>query len=262
VGDDQDRARIVAQMALEPVHRPGVEMIGRLVEQQQLRLVEQQPTERHAPPLAAGQLGHVGVVGRASQRVHRLVYLGVEVPQPLGLDLVLQIGHLVGVLVRVIGGELVVAVEDRLLRGDPLHHVLAHALGGIELRLLLEVADTGALGDPGLPGELGVDARHDPQQGRFAGTIDAEHADLGVRIERQVDVLQDLPVARIGLRETLHVIDELTGHEPPCPHCWAPVGADWWEFGADVARRVRKSKLAARPGSPMSHGQKRKHENV
>jgi len=41
--------------------------------------------------------------------------------------------------------------------------------------------------------------------------VDAEHADLGVRIERQVDVLQNL-AGRIGLGETLHVIDELTGH--------------------------------------------------
>ncbi len=38
VGDDQDRARIVAQMAFEPGHRLGVEMVGRLVEQQQLGL--------------------------------------------------------------------------------------------------------------------------------------------------------------------------------------------------------------------------------
>src|SRR4029077_11863028 len=35
VGNDQDRARIVAQMALEPGDRLGVEMVGRLVEQQQ-----------------------------------------------------------------------------------------------------------------------------------------------------------------------------------------------------------------------------------
>ena len=30
---------------------------------------------------------------------------------------------------------------------------------------------------------------------RLAGAVDAEHADLGVRIERQVDVLQNLAVA-------------------------------------------------------------------
>src|SRR6516164_3005107 len=36
MGDDQDRARIVAQMAFEPAHRFGVEMVGRLVEQEKV----------------------------------------------------------------------------------------------------------------------------------------------------------------------------------------------------------------------------------
>ena len=91
-------------------------MIGRLVEQQELRLLEKELAQRHAPPLAAGKLGDVGVVRRTAQGVHRKIDLGIEVPQPLGLDLVLQLGHLVGSFIGVVGGELVVAVDDRLLR--------------------------------------------------------------------------------------------------------------------------------------------------
>ncbi len=83
---------------------------------------------------------------------------------------------------------------------------------GIELRLLLQVADARALRGPGLAGILLVEAGHDAQQRRFAGAVDAEHADLGVGIELQVDVLQDFPVPRINLGEALHVINELTGH--------------------------------------------------
>ena len=209
VGDDQDGARIVAQMAFQPVHAFGVEMVGRLVEQQQLGLVEQQPAERDAAAFAAGELGHVGVVRRAAQRVHRQIDLAVEIPQVLGVDLVLELGHFVGGLVRIIGRDLVVAVEQRLLGGDALHHVLAHGLFRIELRLLLQVADARAFGDPALAGEVLVDAGHDAQQRRLAGAVDAEHADLGVRVEGQMDVIQHLLGGRIGLGQTLHVIDEL-----------------------------------------------------
>ena len=209
MGDDQDGARIFAQMAFQPVHALGVEMVGRLVEQQQIGLVEQQPAQRDAALLAARQLGDVGVVGRAAQRVHRQVDLAVEIPQVLAVDLVLQLGHLVGGLVRIVGGDLVVAVEDRLLGGDALHDVLAHGQFRIELRLLLEVADAGAFGDPAFAGEFGIDAGHDAQQGRLAGAVDAEHADLGVRVERQMDVIQHLLGGRIGLGQTLHMIDEL-----------------------------------------------------
>ena len=159
VGDDQDGAGIIAQMAFEPHHRLGVEVVGRLVEQQQFRLLEQQPAKRDPAPLAAGQLRHVGIVGRAAQRVHRQIDLGIEIPQPFGLDLVLQLGHLVGGFVGIVGGELVVAVENRLLRRHALHDVVAHRLCRIELRLLRQVADAGALGGPGLAGELACRAR-------------------------------------------------------------------------------------------------------
>jgi hypothetical protein len=40
----------------------------------------------------------------------------------------------------------------------------------------------------------------------------AEDADLGVGIERQVDIFQDLLSAWVGLAETLHVINELPRH--------------------------------------------------
>ncbi len=114
-------------MPLEPGHRLGVEMVGRLVEQQHLGLGEQQLAQRHAAALAARELRDVGVVGRAAQGVHRLVDLAVEIPQALGVDLVLQAPHLVRRLVRVVHGEFVVAVEDRLLRRHAQHHVLADA---------------------------------------------------------------------------------------------------------------------------------------
>ncbi len=86
------------------------------------------------------------------------------------------------------------------------------------MRFLFEVADPGALGDPGLAVIFLVEAGHDPQQRRLAGAVDAEHADLGVGVEREMDVIEHLP-GRIALGQTLHEIDELTGHRIP----WKPL---------------------------------------
>ena len=116
MGDDQDRAGISAQMALEPVDGFRVEMVGRLVEQQKLRLLEQQAAEGDAAALAAGEFADRGVVGRTAERLHRLIDLRIEIPKALGLDLVLQLGHFIGGLVGIIHREIVVAVEDRFLR--------------------------------------------------------------------------------------------------------------------------------------------------
>src|SRR5262249_19110727 len=112
----------------------------------------------------------------------------------------------------IVGGELVVAVEDGLRWPDGVHDVLAHVLVAIELRLLGQIADACALGRPGLARIVPVEPSHDAQQRRLSGAVDAKDADLGVRIERQIDVLQDLTVARKNLGQALHVVDELTGH--------------------------------------------------
>ena len=162
----------------------------------------------------------------SDENADEMTKLQDEIPQPLGLDLILQPRHLIGGLVGIVHGELVVAVENGLLRGNALHHVVAHALGRIELRLLLEVAYARTFGHPALADELLIDAGHDAQQGRLARAIDPEHADLGIGVERQVDVLQNLPVARIDLGEALHVIDELAGHERPTLSVGRPSAPD------------------------------------
>ena len=67
MGDDQDGAEIVAQVAFEPAHRTLASRwsVGS-IEQQPCRLFEKQPAERNPAPLAAGQLGDVGIIGRAA----------------------------------------------------------------------------------------------------------------------------------------------------------------------------------------------------
>ena len=65
VGHRDDGALVVGQVALEPGHGLGVEVVGGLVEQQQVGLAQQQAAQGHAPALAAAQRRDVGV-GRAA----------------------------------------------------------------------------------------------------------------------------------------------------------------------------------------------------
>ena len=78
----------------------------------------------------------------------------------------------------------------------PSSTLLLDVLGRVELRLLRQVADLEARRRPRLAEELLVDAGHDPQQRALAGAVVAEHADLGARVERQPDPLQDLALRR------------------------------------------------------------------
>src|SRR5208283_5028362 len=85
--DDQDRARVSAQMAFQPVHGFRVEMVGWLVQQQKLRLLQKESAERDAAALAAGEFGDRSVVGRTAERIHRLIDLRIEIPKALVFDL-------------------------------------------------------------------------------------------------------------------------------------------------------------------------------
>ena len=80
---------------LQPGYRFGIEVVGRLIEQQQVGFGQQQPAQCHAPALTTGQRRHVSVALRASERVHRHFDLAVQIPGAQRLDLVLQFGLLV-----------------------------------------------------------------------------------------------------------------------------------------------------------------------
>jgi len=229
VGDEDHAARVLLEEVLEPGDALGVEVVGGLVEQQDVRLRQQEPRQRYAALLAARELGYVRLTRRAAQRVERLLDLGVEVPQAKRVDLVLERRHLIGGLLRVVGGDLVVAVEDGLLLRDAFHGVAEHVLLGIELRLLRQIADLDAVGGARFAEEVVDGAGHDLQERGLAGAVQAHDADLGARQERQRDVLQDLLAPRIGLGELVHVIDVLMG----CGH-WGRLSGrrirDWSVF--------------------------------
>ncbi len=94
MGDGDDGARVLLEVLLEPLDALGVEVVGGLVEEQQVGLLEQELAQRHPALLPTGQHRDVRVTGRAAQRVHRLVELGVEVPRVAVVDVLLELAHL------------------------------------------------------------------------------------------------------------------------------------------------------------------------
>ena len=211
---------ILLEVLLEPRDRLGVEMVRRLVEEEQVGPLEEEPAQGHAPPLAAGDLRDVRVGRRAAQRVHRRLERPVQLPAVRRLDGVLDaavLGHdLLHLGVRQalphLLGELVEALEERLDRCDAFLDVLEDGLLRIELRVLREEPDARPFGRVRLAGELLLDARHDPEDRRLARAVQAEDADLGAGKEREVDAPEDLPLRRDDLPEVLHREDVLLGH--------------------------------------------------
>src|SRR5262249_56359715 len=85
-------------------------------------------------------------------------------------------------------------------------------LGGMERRLVGQIADADAVGGMGLAKEVRAHARHDTEESALARAVGPEEADLRSRIEREPDAFQDLPLGRDDLAEVLHEEDELMSH--------------------------------------------------
>ncbi|KAG1535100.1 hypothetical protein G6F50_015388 [Rhizopus delemar] len=82
MGDRHDGAGVARQELVQPRHRRGGEVVGRFVEQQHVRLLQQQAAQRHAALLTTGQLSDHGIPRRQAQCIGghvQLVFQGVRV---------------------------------------------------------------------------------------------------------------------------------------------------------------------------------------
>ena len=188
--DRHHRALEALEVALQPGHALRVEVVGRLVEQQHVVALEEQPREGDAPPLAARELAHQGLGRRAAQLLHGAIHDAVELPEVGRLDGVLHAGELCHGRVHRLGLErlaqlvrdLVEAREQRTARRDTRVDALLDGLAH-ELRLLRQVAHRGPRGGGALAVELGVSAGHDLHQRRLARAVEADQTDLRPREE-------------------------------------------------------------------------------
>ena len=90
MGDGDHSSGILLQVLLQPQNTLGVQVVGGLVEQQQVWPLQQQLAQGDSAALTAGQHGDIGIRRRAAQCVHRLLELGVEVPSVAAVELLLQ----------------------------------------------------------------------------------------------------------------------------------------------------------------------------
>ena len=203
MGDGNDRALILLQMLFQPVDRLCVEVVGRLVEKQDVGFLKEQPAEGYAAALTPREVGDGPVARRTVQGVHSALQLGVHVPGVGSVDDVLQLGlachefvHLVGILIIFGQAELHVDVVV-LLQGvvDVMHallDVLLHGLRLVEGRVLRQVAH-GVAGAPyHLPLVLLIQSGNNLHERRLTGTVQTDDANLRAVEETEVDVLQYL----------------------------------------------------------------------
>ncbi len=184
------------QRLLEPFDRRDVEVVGGLVEEQQVRPHHQRAGERDAFLQPAGKLRDRRVLGK-SQAAQRRLDAVLERPAVRGLERFLQVVHARQVA-RVRRG--VVVDEELAARAHPLGHRLEDRVSRHELRLLSDARELQSR----LQAHLAViGARHaldQLQQRGFAGAVAADEADALARFDDEIGVIEERHMA-VGERD-------------------------------------------------------------
>jgi hypothetical protein len=71
MGHGDNCSLILLQMTFKPGNRLSIEMVGRLIEQEDVGLLQEQTAKRHPAPLTTRQYRYRGVSRWAAQRIHR-----------------------------------------------------------------------------------------------------------------------------------------------------------------------------------------------
>jgi len=189
VADDQDRAAVGLEIGLQPQRGLEIEVVGRLVEQQQVGLGEQQRGKRHPHPPAPGE-------GRARLRLCRLAEAqSGEDPRCAGrgggcrdvFEPGVNIGNLLG---RQVGAF------ERVEQAGPLAVGVKHGIdqrtlaAGSVLRGHAHGPASGELDVTGIGGDIPADQ---PQQGRFSRAVAPDQPDPVVGVERRRTARKDGP---------------------------------------------------------------------
>jgi hypothetical protein len=187
VRDDHGAAGERQQRLLERAERVHVEVVGGLVQQQQVAAAAEQLREVHAVPLAAGQRAHLALLVRPPE---------VE-PRRVGARVHLAVAHL----------DLVVAVRDLLPDG----------LVRVErVARLVHVRELDRIAQPQVARVRLLLADDHAEERGLAGAVRADHADDAGGREAEREVLDQEPVAEpladvVGLQH--HVAQPRPGRD-------------------------------------------------
>jgi hypothetical protein len=148
VGHGDDRAGVALQVVFQPGHAFGVQVVGRLVQQQDVGLLQQQAAQGHAALSRRRRAPSTGVSPGGQRRASMAISSAVQVPGVQGVELFLHFALALDQFVHLIVahrlGELVVDLLELLEQVDRFLHALlddlAHRLVHIDQRFLLEKA--------------------------------------------------------------------------------------------------------------------------
>ncbi len=196
MSDEHDRTRIGVHPVFQPLDRRDIEMIGRFIEQQQVRLLHKCFRQRHAAPPATRKFIHLLVGGQVELRDYRVDAL-FDVPAFVSIDprvQGLELHHALAVEIQ--PGAVLVLSEQRFdLVQSGAHHVAYGQFHGFGQRLR-ELADDEILAADDLAAIRFEFPGDELERRGFSGAIPADQANALAGVDGELRLGKDLEVAK------------------------------------------------------------------
>ncbi|CAM5605820.1 hypothetical protein STENM223S_03765 [Streptomyces tendae] len=197
MGDREHRAAVRPQLRLQPFHGPVVQVVRRLVQEQDLRAAGEDPGQGETGALAPGQGAEpaLPVERRQPEVVQRDVHAVIGVVAAPGLVASEEHGvrrqrrRIVAVTERPLGPAQL-RLQGPQVREGQVDRVLDGGGRG-QRDGLREIADSAGGGHGHLAAVRALPPGEDPEQGGFARAVVTDQPGLLARLEREGDLVQN-----------------------------------------------------------------------
>ena len=179
MGDRDNCAWILLEMMFQPGNGFSIQVVGGLIQKKDVRFFQEQSTQGHTSPLAAGKYTDRSFTSRAAQGIHGHFQPGIKIPCiriiKLFLHITLALNQFVHFIISHFHGKLFVdffvflqQINDFL---DSLLHDVPDCQCVIQVRFLLKVAHCIAFGKSRFAVKFFVHTGHNAQQRAFSRTV-------------------------------------------------------------------------------------------
>ena len=186
MGNSNNSTLILLQVLLQPVDRLRIEVVGRLVKQQHIRLLQQQTAKSHTATLTTRQNSYALIWIGTTQSIHRTLQHTVKLPAIHVVNLLIELTLTLDKSIHLVVGhwltELHIDILILLQKSNgsctALLDNLLYGLRVVELWLLLKVTHRVARCKYHLALIVLVDTCDNLHQGRFTRTVKTDDTDL------------------------------------------------------------------------------------
>ena len=199
------RARVVTEKRLEPCHRLDVQMVGRFVEEQQIRLRHEGAREKDTPAPSTREGVYDGIRRQLETREHYFNAL-LQPPAVALFKIVLQASELCEIRLRAVvrhlhGNVMVVSHEPAKIAEAVRHHVEHRAIVG-EGHILHQPRHSQPWLPPYAACVLSGITGDDLQQRRFPRAVSPDYADTLARLDLEACSVEQREMA-VGHRDVV-----------------------------------------------------------